>query len=67
MIERQRLDVVSVPRPFRLRASGRNKFHPPIHPSCHLALALVVVISILYARADQTLGVARHIGSRRRL
>jgi hypothetical protein len=21
------------PRPFRLRASGRNKFHPSIHPS----------------------------------
>ncbi|KAK4118642.1 hypothetical protein N657DRAFT_366764 [Parathielavia appendiculata] len=40
MIERQRIGctVVSVPRPFRLRASGRNKFHPSIHlsllPSC---------------------------------
>jgi hypothetical protein len=28
--------------------------------SCHLALALLVAISILYVRADQTLGGARH-------
>jgi hypothetical protein len=28
--------------------------------SCHLALALLVAISILYMRADQTLGGARH-------
>jgi hypothetical protein len=27
--------VVSVPRPFRLSASGRNKIHPSIHPSIH--------------------------------
>jgi hypothetical protein len=29
--------------------------------SCHLALALLVAISILYVRVDQALGGARHI------
>jgi hypothetical protein len=34
--KRSGLYVFSVPRPFRLSASGRNKFHPSIHGACIL-------------------------------